>query len=223
MSNPVNFILSVPVNNENKPDVKEVIIQFESEEVAFRNADESFDHMIEFINQVLKKKFGDEVYVDDTGIEINKRTEEAPDAIYIEATIIGPEATVIGPEATVIGPEATKKRENSAGVENPKRQKTSGFKMVLSVPVEKDEEDDEEDDEDGGEDKSKPLIIEFSSEERGNELVDAFNESTNDVFTEFIDKELKKKWGSNFSIGGTELEIERNAKDNENADASYML
>ena len=78
----VKFILSVPVGDDK---VREIIVQFSSEDVAYKQADEMFVHMIEFIDDMLDKKYSDGVHVDDTSIEIVKQTEEKADGVWEEA------------------------------------------------------------------------------------------------------------------------------------------
>jgi len=78
-SDSVKFILSIPVNDGK---TKEIIVQFSSEDVAFAQSDDTFDDMIEFIDDILEKKYGPGVHVDDTSIEIVKRTKKEADGIW---------------------------------------------------------------------------------------------------------------------------------------------
>ena len=75
----VNFILSVPVGDD---EVREIVVGFRSEDVAFEQADKMFDDMVEFIDAILDKKYGDGVHLDDTSVEIVKRTDEKADGIW---------------------------------------------------------------------------------------------------------------------------------------------
>jgi hypothetical protein len=81
-SDSVKFILSIPVNDGK---TKEIIVQFSSEDVAFAQSDDTFDDMIEFIDDILEKKYGPGVHVDDTSIEIVKRTKKEADGVWKEA------------------------------------------------------------------------------------------------------------------------------------------
>lgn len=78
----VNFILSIPVEGD---EVREIIVQFSSEDVAFNQSDYRFDDMIEFIDEILAKKYGGGVHVNDTSIEIYSHTEEKADGVWEEA------------------------------------------------------------------------------------------------------------------------------------------
>jgi hypothetical protein len=94
-----------------------------------------------------------------------------------------------------------------------KVKKTSKAKLNLFVPVEKDDDS-----------ESLPLVIEFTSEQRGLELVHEFNTSTNAVFTDFIEKVVKETYGKKYSIDSVKtnvMKFEKKAGDNEKAHAFY--